>query len=579
MATQLGDQFLYQSSLKSDPNVKVSTRKRVPYVIDINQGSYQNGIITIDATSQLNGAEGFACLRDAYLSIPYLVSMKNTHATQALGAVANRLSVGLKCGVWNVIDSMSLELNGKQILSMLDYKNFINNIRAQTEFASTYIDKHGAESFIYPDDSGSLAWSGAASAAGDGFSNNTTDIGSSVANSGVSPANTGFVKRLTANPPVAGTAVNTFGWPTLGSTTGGDATSTTIANQLGRGAFVAGAATAGSIAGSWFYVLKIRLVDLHPIFEQLDLMGNPQIKLRLRVNQGYSIIDCPYTGSAKVMSLTSTTLSSGNVCPIMVASAAATNPNNGVLPAAAGQITVAWGAVTNYLEPTTNSTYFPFTTARLYVPFLDLENPQSIVSKPEKKIKYLDFYAQWFYQRAGTGVKAGQHNTAFDLQLSASLKNAKYVALLPFAETSSGNFATSTAQQFQSPFDSAPWTVQAGSCIRNFNVRIGSQQVFDLNYDYDFHSFVNEFSKLGAINGDLTEQLTNGLLDMKTWSLTNRVLIADVSRLTERDIPQSIQVMGTNASSQGVNLLVLVAFENELSYNRLTGEVTEYTAS
>ncbi|KAE9007988.1 hypothetical protein PR001_g16823 [Phytophthora rubi] len=129
--TQLADQFLYQSSLKSDPAVKVSARKRVPSVIDLNQGSYANGVITIDATAQLNGAEGFACLRDAYVVIPYKVSMKNTHASTALAAAANRLSVGLKCGVWNVIDGMSLELNGKSLISMSGYKLFANNLRAQ----------------------------------------------------------------------------------------------------------------------------------------------------------------------------------------------------------------------------------------------------------------------------------------------------------------------------------------------------------------------------------------------------------------------------------------------------------------
>lgn len=76
MATQLGDQFLYQSSLKSDPDIKVSSRKRVPYVIDINQSSYTNGVVTLDASAQLNGAEGFGSLRDAYLIIPFKVSIK-----------------------------------------------------------------------------------------------------------------------------------------------------------------------------------------------------------------------------------------------------------------------------------------------------------------------------------------------------------------------------------------------------------------------------------------------------------------------------------------------------------------------
>jgi non-ribosomal peptide synthetase component F len=72
--------------------------------------------------------------------------------------------------------------------------------------------------------------------------------------------------------------------------------------------------------------------------------------------------------------------------------------------------------------------------------------------------------------------------------------------------------------------------------------------VFDISYDYDFHAFINEFSKLSAVDGDQTPELFNGLIDYQKWSTTNRVLVADVSRLTEKDVPQSIQVMGTNAS-------------------------------
>ncbi|GMF37558.1 unnamed protein product [Phytophthora lilii] len=75
-------------------------------------------------------------------------------------------------------------------------------------------------------------------------------------------------------------------------------------------------------------------------------------------------------------------------------------------------------------------------------------------------------------------------------------------------------------------------------------VRIGSQQCFDISHDYDFHQFANEVSKIASINGDLTPELVNGLLEYQTWSLTNRVLIADVSRLTKRDIPQAIQIQG-----------------------------------
>jgi hypothetical protein len=569
--TQISDQYLYQSSLKSDPEIKVSSGKRVPFVIDLNQGSYQNGGITIDATAQLNGSEGFACLRDAYIMLPYKVSMKNGATAQTLPA--NRFCTTLKCGNWNVIDSMSLELNGKTIVSMADYKLFWNNVRAQTGYSPQYVEKHGAESFLYPDAAQSALYSSATSSTtGDGYSN-TTAFSSSFATTGpaggASIPNDGLVKRLLSNPPNAGSDFSTA-WPSVG----GAAASTTIANQTARGAFVAGAATANAIMGTWNYMLKVKLTDLHPIFKELDLMANPPIRLRFRVNQGTSSVAVDAT---KGMSLTSTTLASGNVCPVMVAASSTGNPIAGVL-AASAPFSISWGAVVNALEPTIDGTYMPFTTSRLYVPFVHLENPQAIISKPVKKVRYNDCYAQWFYQRAGTGKQSTQLNAAFDLQLSASVKNAKYVILLPFAEQT-GSFASAAVQEFQSPFDSAPWTLHPGSSIRNFNVRIGSQQTFDISHDYDFHHFTNEIAKISAINGDLTPELVNGLLDYQTWSLTNRVLIADVSRLTERDVPQAIQVQGVNAGCQGTNMLVLVVSEQELSYDRLTGEVLDFTTA
>ncbi|KAG3006286.1 hypothetical protein PC121_g17315 [Phytophthora cactorum] len=569
--TQLSDQYLYQSSLKSDPEIKVSSGKCVQFVINLNQGSYQNGVITIDATAQLNGSEGFASLRDAYIMLSYKVSMKNGSTVQT--TAANRFYATLKCGNWNVIDSMSLVLNGKTIVSMADYKLFWNNIRAQTGYSPQYVEKHGAETFLYPDAAQSVSYSsGTNSLTGDGYTNTaafSSLFSTSAPPGGATVANDGLVKRLLSNPPTAG-ADFTSSWPSIGGTVA----STAIANQTARGAFVAGAATANAIMGTWNYMLKIKPVDLHPIFMELDLMANPQIRLRFRVNQGSSVV---VVDSTKGMSLTSTTLASGNVCPVMVAASSTGNPMAGVLAASAG-FSIAWSAVVNSLEPTIDGTYMPFTTARLYVPFVHLENPQAIILKPVKKVRFNDCYAQLFYQRAGIGKQSTQLNAAFDLQLSASVKNAKYVVLLPFAEQT-GSFASAAVQEFQSPFDSAPWTLQPGSSIRNFNVRIGSTQCFDISHDYDFHHFANEIAKIGAINGDLTPELVNGLLDYQTWSLTNRVLIADVSRLTEKDVPQAIQIQGVNAGSQGVNILVLVDSEQELSYDRLTGEVLDFTTA
>ncbi|EGZ29456.1 hypothetical protein PHYSODRAFT_322970 [Phytophthora sojae] len=173
------------------------------------------------------------------------------------------------------------------------------------------------------------------------------------------------------------------------------------------------------------------------------------------------------------------------------------------------------------------------------------------LTKPIKTVRYIDCFAQMFRRGGGTtnssGVPAGQLNAPFDLNISGYKKNVKYVALIPFADTTAYHFVSSAGTpQYQSPFDSAPWTCMPGASIRNFQVTIGNSNVFDKSQEYDFESFKHEFSKLGAINRDLSQ---------------------------EKDVPQAIQVSGINGSATGMDLLALVVYKRELEIDRLTGEV------
>ncbi|GMF30082.1 unnamed protein product [Phytophthora lilii] len=101
-----------------------------------------------------------------------------------------------------------------------------------------YVEKHGAESFLYPAAAQSTKYSSATATTGDGYSNNTaisTTFTAGTISATASVANDGFVKRLLSNPPDAG-ADSSTSWPS----TGAASATTTIANQLCRGAFVAG---------------------------------------------------------------------------------------------------------------------------------------------------------------------------------------------------------------------------------------------------------------------------------------------------------------------------------------------------
>ncbi|KAG2876981.1 hypothetical protein PC117_g27157 [Phytophthora cactorum] len=138
--------------------------------------------------------------------LPYKVSMKSGATAQT--AAANRFCATLKCGNWNVIDSMGLELNGKTIVSMADNKLFWNNVRAQTGYSPQYVEKHRAECFLYPDAAQSVSYSpGTSSTNGDGYSNTaafSSAFSTSAPAGGATIANDGHVRRLLSNPPTAG---------------------------------------------------------------------------------------------------------------------------------------------------------------------------------------------------------------------------------------------------------------------------------------------------------------------------------------------------------------------------------------
>ncbi|KAH9152478.1 hypothetical protein AeRB84_005102 [Aphanomyces euteiches] len=292
---------------------------------------------------------------------------------------------------------------------------------------------------------------GLTSASGDGFTNNYTNTAATL---GLVPTeasikeNTGLINRIYSNPQLTANidasgnvsgGVNPYGWITQRS-----GVSSNIASQNGKGAFVVNTApAAGSVLGVWHHMLKIRLVDLRPIFKELDLIGNPQLKLKIKVNAGYcDIAVAPLVASPASdgsLSLISTTMTSGNTVPVMLASTAAGNALAGCNTATT-TLRLAFGPLQNNITTLAQAGQFlPFTTSRLNIPYYDLVNPLPIISSPIKTIRYLDCFAQYFRGKAGTGASTSQQNAPINLQLSGSWKNIKYVCLIPYSETSSGH--------------------------------------------------------------------------------------------------------------------------------------------
>ncbi|CEG35686.1 uncharacterized protein PHALS_00021 [Plasmopara halstedii] len=209
MTTQLTDEFLHESATAGpDQSVSVLKGKSMSYVIDLNQGSYTKGIVTLDATNQLNGSQGYASLRDAYITVPFVATIKNTGAGALAGTAAamTQFVAGLKCNIATIIDKVQIELNGKTIVTPSGYLSHWNNLRAMTEWSDD--DMMSAR----------LGFHRLLRIAETGFINNANNVAATLAAGNASavelPCNTGFVKRELANPPVVsvnGTAATPTG--------------------------------------------------------------------------------------------------------------------------------------------------------------------------------------------------------------------------------------------------------------------------------------------------------------------------------------------------------------------------------
>ena len=572
-SVQLSDQYLVEDSMNHDNYDKISTDKQMLYAIDQANNSYNNGIVVIDTTNQMGGNQGFCATSDGYVIAPYPVSMFNTGAlngaagTTALANAFNPFSLALKANVANVIDRIDLTINGTSVCAGQSYTNLWSNTRVQCEYSTSELTKSAGTNLIYPDDTWSINYSENSSGNGDGYTNNCALASTSNVFTTTTPPysyNSGHFKRC-MEAAASGGSSNGFGWASQAT----NSTQNHINN--GESYFLqSGTGTSHGVANAavWYYMLKIKLSDLHPIFKSLDLCKNPQIRLTIYYNVGQSVINLR-GASAGTIDLYNSVSSGGNTCPVMVSSFGTGQPNVGLQPAttSTSSLQLNWGVVNNS-APITGGSNFAFATTRLYLPFYNLipSIERKFLENPTKKVVFNDVFIQQFKNAATS------NGSTFTLAIQSTLPNIQYICLIPFAN-SSNNFLAANCEQFMSPLDSAPFTTLPGCGLYNVQVQLGSQTIYKNLMSYDWQNFCDEISNLSAVNGDQTSFMGNGLIDQIKWATGYKKWIFDVSRQSS-DVRQNVNISGQLQSDQATTFYVLIVYRKSFDQNRITGEIT-----
>lgn len=570
------DTLVFDMSSMSEGTPSVFVRKDWLAILDNQNQNYQGNQSVID-TSQLANSNKYMNYREAYLTIPMLMTL-----TQSIGSVAPFLPaiggtsadylMGLKNWYGSIVHSFTLDYNGTTIIQQTPFLGLWNTFKLNTSLSYNDILSTGSSIGFYPDNATSFRFDTTAPTSNGIGTSNNRNAGAFPVVAGAfnqfDPANEGLLRRQQGwNFDPDGVVGN--GTTYAGAGTAGTLITTTNLNLLWKSYIFNKTSAVGTPTTSQAVVqvaitAQVYLKHLASFFERVPLLKGVFMKLTLNLNQS-SVAFTIDNADAFATCAVSSPL--GGVSPIMIASATA---GNGSASLVEGSYIASLACGRSCLNTTQISGGLVGVSPLggsilLNVPAYTF-NPvfeTSYLSSPVKKIVYTDIYQ---YQIVNQ-ITAGQ---TFNNLITNGIANIKSVLCLPFYQASSNGGLS----PIQSPFDTAGAGTTSPLCLlTQFNIQVSGQNAIYNTIRYSYEQYLNQLYGVNAVNGGMTDGLTSGLIDQKAFEMAYNYYYVNVGRMlpVEEAVPKSVNILGTNMSSKAIDLFVFIEYGVEVSIDILTG--------
>jgi hypothetical protein len=570
------DSLVFDMSSQSEGQPSIFVRKDWLSILDNQNQNYQGNQSVVD-TSQLANSNKYMNYREGYFTVPLLLTLTSLAGSLGLFAPATAASnadfaLGLKNWFGSIIHSFTLDYNGTTIIQQTPYCGLWNTFKLMTSLSIDDIATQGNLIGFFPDKSTSFAFLAAASPSGIGVCNNNNAGSFPVVTGAFNPYtsyNDGLVKRQQGwnfDPAgVSGGVGATYG--TLMGNQNGLANS--ACNQLWKSyIFNKVNQTAGGQSGVFQVAItaQIFLKHLHSFFERVPLLKGVFMKMTLNLNQ--SSVNFDSAGAGGNLTVTSVNSPLGGVSPIMISSAVASSGSVATFPASSYIASIAVGSrclnttqasLAGVLQSPLGSSIILNVPAYTFNPVFET----SYLSSPIKKIVYTDIYQ---YQIVNQ-ISAGQ---TFNNLITNGIANIKSVLVLPYYQASSnGNI-----DPILSPFDPAGGGPTSPLCLfTQFNVQISGQNAIYNTERYSYEQFINQLYGQNSVNGGMTDGLCSSLVGQLDFEMEYCYYYVNCSRMlpVEEAVPKSVNLLGTNMSSKGINLYIFIEYGVEVSIDILSG--------
>ncbi len=594
------DKLVYDLSQEVEGAPNVFVRKDWINILDNQNQNYQNNQSIID-TSQLSNSNKYMSYREAYLSVPMLLSMSTPlGVVDNVGAnpiQLNDYSIGLKNWFGSIIHSLTLDYNGTTIIQQTPFCSMWNIFKLMTSLSYNDLKTQGCTIGFYPDTSGSWAYWNEVSGNGYSVCNNdmglietitqnvTTNNYTQFNGGGGGGGNAGLTYRTKwiAYNPNAGiltsSAVPSLSYTNIGPTAAN-------CGQIWKSYISYKRPISNGQYGLIQYSIMgtIYLKHLHSFFNMCPLLKGVFMKITMNLNNASSQLTVDGLGTDNPLFTGYTSnVNVGGCLPLIIPcsqngsnymqgapfegavgtftyelTVGSTSLNASITQAQAG---VAVGAVGAFGGQLSKSIY-------LYVPAYTF-NPSfetAYLSNNIKQIKYTDIYQ---YQ-----VQNVQNQSQFNNLITNGIANIKSVLIIPFLANNPTTVPPTPYAEYQSPFDTAGCGTTAPMVtLGNFNVQISGQNAIYNTQRYTFEEWNNQLYGQNAVNGGLTDGLTSGLIDFSDFQNAYCYYYVNVERMlpVEQSVPKSVQIIGQNYSQVVINLWVFIEYGVEVHIDVLTG--------
>ena len=556
------DKVVYDMS-KGKPDPQIFIKKDWVNILDNQNGAYNGNQSVID-TSQLSNSSKYMNYREAYLNVPMVLS-----ATAPASAVAGELFLpetagtsadyvfGLKNWYGSIIHSMTLDMNGTTIIQQTPYSGLYNTFQLMTSLSVDDLATQGSAIGFFPDNAKSIGVSlanGVNGIAGSTVNNNVVGAFDAVdADTAFSSFNEGLLKRQQC-----------WNFDTDGISTGGSTYLSLITKQSLTNlwkSYIYKKQDATAVVPGVFQVAItaiIKLKHLHSFFNKIPLSKGLFLKLTLNLNQ--SSVSLTRAGGVFTGCVVNSPL--GGVSPLMVC-------NNGVpgaLPNAITTVSVNVGkAVLNNTNTTQGAQPSPFgSNIILNVPAYTFTSiyESSYLENPIKTVDYCDIYQYQVLNIASGAV--------FNNLISNGISGVKGVLVLPYYTA----VANAGIQPIQSPFEGAGAGQTSPLCLlTNFNVQLSGQNQIYNTQRYSHSQFMDQLAGANGVSSAQVDGLTSSLVGLTDFEHSYNYYYVNCSygEATEKDVPKSVNIIGTNSSAKAVDLFVFVIYDSTVSFDVLTG--------